>query len=150
MPPIQSRRLRPFEAFLLPFGVSRYAKSMCDSLQSNPVRIMYGGVAREIRITEADKRDVLKIMKEWVESSLTVLEAEFPAWHLLNCFDVFQLASGNSASKKRATESDTALAKLAKVFEVDEAALKSQYLSVLLTAQGTSTERWFGQPLRMG
>ena len=96
---------------------------------------MYGGVAREIRITEADKRDVLKIMKEWVESSLTVLEAEFPAWHLLNCFDVFQLASGNSASKKRATESDTALAKLAKVFEVDEAALKSQYLSVLLTAQ---------------
>ena len=74
-------------------------------------------------------------MKEWVESSLTVLEAEFPAWHLLNCFDVFQLASGNSASKKRATESDTALAKLAKVFEVDEAALKSQYLSVLLTAQ---------------
>ena len=40
-----------------------YAKTVCDSLDATPVRIMFNGLAREIRITEADKRDVLKIMK---------------------------------------------------------------------------------------
>ena len=70
-----------------------------------------------------------------MEVSLAALKAEFPAWHLLNCFDVFHLASGNTLSKQRATDSETALAKLAKVFGLDEAALKSQFVSVLPTAQ---------------
>ena len=70
-----------------------------------------------------------------MEVSLAVLEAEFPAWHLMTCVDVFHLASGNTVSKQRATDSDAALAKLAKVFQSDEASLKSQYVSVLPTAQ---------------
>eukprot|EP00435_Cladocopium_sp_Y103_P026188 s3581_g6.t1 len=73
--------------------------------------------------------------REWVETSLKILEAEFPAWHLLNCFDVFALANGTSASCKRAQDKDKALAKLANAFAVNEADLRAEFVSVLPTAQ---------------
>ena len=66
---------------------------------------------------------------------MKTLEAEFPAWHLLNCFDVFQLAGGTSASCKRAQDKDKALAKLAKAFSLNEGDLGAQFVSVLPTAQ---------------
>lgn len=66
---------------------------------------------------------------------MKTLEAEFPAWHLMSCFDIFQLASGTSASCKRAQDKDKAVAKLAKTFSVNEADLRAQFVSVLPTAQ---------------
>ena len=53
----------------------------------------------------------------------------------MSCFDTFQLASGTSASCKRAQDKDKTVAKLAKTFAVNEADLRAQFVSVLPTAQ---------------
>jgi len=73
--------------------------------------------------------------QEWVETTLKTLEAEFPTWHLVNSFDVFHLAGVSSSEKKRGPGMAAALTKLAKTFEVNEADLRSQFVSVLPTAQ---------------
>ena len=66
--------------------------------------------------------------------TLTVLEAEFPAWHLLCSFDVFHLG-GRSENAKRGLGREEALKKLAKVFEVNEVDLRTQFVSILPTAE---------------
>ena len=64
---------------------------------------------------------------------MATLEAEFPAWHLVSCFDVFHL-KGTSTAQKRGCCTEDALKKLAQVFEVDHKDLSSQYISILQTA----------------
>lgn len=66
--------------------------------------------------------------------TLTVLEAEFPAWHLLSAFDVFHLG-GKRAETKRGLGQEEALKKLAKVFQVNEVELRTQFVSILPTAE---------------
>ena len=63
------------------------------------------------------------------------MEAEFPTWQLVNSFDVFHLAGISSNKKTRGPGLEAALAKLAHAFEVNEADLRSQFVSVLPSAQ---------------
>ena len=65
--------------------------------------------------------------------SLSTLQHEFPAWHLLNAFDVFHLGP-KGPEENRKDGCNSALTQLAKTFGVDESQLKSQYTSVLPTA----------------
>ena len=73
------------------------------------------------------------ICQEWVAGAMATLEAEFPAWHLVGCFDVFHL-KGSKTTQKRGACTDDALKKLAQVFAVDYKDLSSQYISILPTA----------------
>lgn len=68
-------------------------------------------------------------------AALKVLEAEFPAWHLIGCFDVFHLTGTATSANKRGAASQDALAKLAQVFGVDRQELSEQYVSLLPSAQ---------------
>ena len=111
-----------------------YTNRLCDACSREPLRILHNGVAREVTITDEDKTAALAVMKDWVQAVLTIMEAEFPSWHVLTCFDVFQLA-GTSPDKKRGLGVDAALSKLARVFQVDSQELKAQYTSVLPSAQ---------------
>lgn len=111
-----------------------WTKGLCDACSREPLRILHNGVAREVVVTQEDKTYALQVMKQWVETVLKIMEAEFPSWHLLTCFDVFQLA-GTSHDKKRGLGVDAALSKLAQVFEVSQKDLKAQYTSVLPSAQ---------------
>ena len=111
-----------------------FTRDVCESLRKQSIPILHNGVAREVTITDEDVSYAYSVMKEWATLSLKTLEAEFPAWHLLTCFDVFQLA-GTSARKRQGQGTEDALAKLSKVFEVDIQELKTQYVSVLPTAQ---------------
>ena len=111
-----------------------FTREVCHSLRNQAIPILHNGIAREVTITDEDIRYAFAVMKDWATLSLQTLEAEFPAWHLLTCFDVFQLA-GTSARKREGQGTEDALAKLSKVFEVDLQDLKTQYVSVLPTAQ---------------
>ena len=111
-----------------------FTRDVCDSLRKQPIAILHNGIAREVTITDDDVQSAFAILKEWTILALKTLEAEFPAWQLLTCFDVFQLA-GTSTRKKEGQGTEDALAKLSKVFEVDLQELKTQYVSVLPTAQ---------------
>ena len=71
--------------------------------------------------------------QEWVATTLTTMEAEFPAWHLLSCFDIFHL-SCTTASKKRGPETEEALVALATAFGLDAKELSQQYVSTMHTA----------------
>lgn len=111
-----------------------WTKGLCDACSREPLRILHNGVAREVVVTQEDKTYALQVMKQWVETVLKIMEAEFPSWHLLTCFDVFQLV-GTCHDKKRGLGVDAALSKLAQVFEVSQKDLKAQYTSVLPSAQ---------------
>ena len=65
---------------------------------------------------------------------MATLEAEFPAWQLVGCFDVFHL-EGSSGRQRRGCSHEDALRKLAKTFAVDYRELSEQYVSIFATAQ---------------
>lgn len=81
-------------------------------------------------------------MQEWTATALKTMEAEFPTWHLLNSFSVFNLA-GTTASRKRGQGCEEALAKLAKAFRVEESELKAQFIAVMPTAQALQKQCGF-------
>ena len=89
------------------------------------------------------------ICQEWVAGAMATLEAEFPAWHLVGCFDVFHL-KGSKTTQKRGACTDDALKKLAQVFAVDYKDLSSQYISIFANSCGFAKEKWFGQPFCLG
>jgi hypothetical protein len=68
-----------------------------------------------------------------VATTLTTLEAEFPAWHLLSCFDIFHL-SGTSPAKKRGPETEESIETLAQAFGLDARELSRQYVATMHTA----------------
>ena len=68
--------------------------------------------------------------QEWVAAMEETLAAEFPAWHVLQCFDIFELTQPQSRpdlSKQFAT--------LAQAFQVNEEKLKEQYMALMPVAQ---------------
>ena len=40
-----------------------FTKSLCDSLDTSPARLLYQGMAKEIRVSPEDKRYALRVMK---------------------------------------------------------------------------------------
>ena len=63
----------------------------------------------------------LKIMSEWAETAEAALEAEFPSWHLISCFSVFNLESRRADEDKDAVKK--CLQKLSQAFKVKLATL---------------------------
>ena len=71
--------------------------------------------------------------EEWTAGTLAALEHEFPSWHLLACFDVFNLLG--KADSRHGSDIETSLEKLAKAFHVQPLALQKQFTSVLPVAR---------------
>jgi len=46
------------------FELPTYTKDLLDSIDEAPIQILHGGIAKEVRVTNNDKRWALRIMKD--------------------------------------------------------------------------------------
>ena len=118
-----------------------HTKEMVELLARGHVTVMLDGCAREIYITDADKQWGLETMREWAAAAQVTLEAEFPCWHLLSCFSIFNLESRRSSDLDVAMKKS--LEKLAKAFKVNAARLQRQFSLLLPVAESLHNDGCF-------
>lgn len=73
-------------------------------------------------------------MAAWCRLSIMCIDYEYPNWHLLLSFSIFDLCPSGSARRTHGFDQsfeDEAFARLAKAFNGDAAELKSQYAELL-------------------
>ena len=112
-----------------------FTKDMIDTLQRGDLTVMLDRCPREIRITQEDKVYALKVMQEWAVAAEASVESEFPSWHLLSCFSVFNLQSRRDSRQQDSSTVRACLRKLAKAFNVCPEALQKQYVGLLPVAE---------------
>lgn len=82
-------------------------------------------------------------MQEWTVVAQAALQAEFPSWHTLACFNVFRLSGTTSQRKEREPEVESSLEKLAKTFGVNFGQLKQEFCSLLPVAMALQKQSGF-------
>ena len=79
----------------------------------------------------------------WVETVEAAVEAEFPSWHLISCFAVFNLEARRAEDQEDKDSVKKCLQKLSQAFKVKPALLEQQYVSLLPLAEALHKEGSF-------
>ena len=120
-----------------------FTMDMLAILEKGELTVMADGCARELAVTEHDKQYALKVMCEWVETVEAAVEAEFPSWHLISCFAVFNLEARRAEDQEDKDSVKKCLQKLSQAFKVKPALLEQQYVSLLPLAEALHKEGYF-------
>ena len=79
-------------------------------------------------VTPELKQTCLQSMREWMEVANSILDAEFPSFELVQCFEVLQLSDRRNSKKYQAHQSNEVIEahceRLAEVFKVDAVQLQ--------------------------
>ena len=118
-----------------------HAQAMKKQLDSG-LTVIAAGCIRELKLSDSDYAYAYHVMQNWVGSAEAALDAEFPSWHLLSSFGVFNLSSRRKAGGCL-TPVKAALAKLAAAFDLDPLKLEQQYVALLPVSEALHKEGRF-------